>query len=124
MSAVELYSYAACPFAQRTRMVLAEKAIDHELLEVDLANRPDNWNEISPTGTVPLLRHDGATIYESTIINQYLDDTIVDLPLMPATALGRAQARIWMDHCYHRFLVTIHNLMRQRDNAEKLTDDA
>ena len=124
MSAVELYSYAACPFAQRTRMVLAEKAIDHELHEVDLANRPDNWNEISPTGKVPLLRHDGATIYESTIINQYLDETFVDLPLMPATALGRAQARIWMDHCDHRFLVTMHNLMRQRDNAEKLPEAA
>lgn len=124
MSAVELYSYAACPFAQRTRMVLAEKAIDHELHEVDLANRPDNWNEISPTGKVPLLRHDGATIYESTIINQYLDETFVDVPLMPATALGRAQARIWMDHCDHRFLVTMHNLMRQRDNAEKLPEAA
>lgn len=119
MSAVELYSFAACPFAQRTRMVLAEKAIDYELHEVDLYDRPDNWREISPTGKVPLLRHDSATIYESTIINQYLDETFTAHPLMPATPLGRAQARIWMDHCDHRFLTAMHNLMRQRDDGDK-----
>lgn len=119
MSAVELYSYAACPFAQRTRMVLAEKAIDYQLHEVDLYDRPDNWREISPTGKVPLLRHDGATIYESTIINQYLDESFTAHPLMPATPLGRAQARIWMDHCDHRFLTAMHNLMWQRDAEDK-----
>jgi glutathione S-transferase len=121
-NSVELYSFAACPFAQRTRMVLAEKSIDHERHEIDLYNRPENWKEISPTGKVPLLRHRGATIYESTIINQYLDESFPERPLMPDTALGRAQARIWMDHCDHRFLGTMHNLMRLRDDAEKLPD--
>lgn len=119
MPAVELYSYAACPFAQRTRMVLAEKAIEYELHEVDLANRPDNWHEISPTGKVPLLRHNGATVYESTIINQYLDEVFTETPLLPDTPLGRAQARIWMDHCDHRFLPVMHNLMWQSDGEDK-----
>lgn len=122
MSVLELYSFASCPFAQRTRMVLAEKAIDHERHEVDLYNRPDNWREISPTGKVPLLRHEGATIYESTIINQYLDERFPDTPLMPTTPLARAHARIWMDHCDHRFLVAMHGLMRERDNAERLPE--
>jgi glutathione S-transferase len=120
MSLPELYSYAACPFAQRTRMVLAEKDIDFELHEVDLANRPANWREISPTGKVPLLRHEGETIYESTIINQYLDEAFPGHPLMPATPLGRARARIWMDHCDQRFLPAMHALMRHRDDPDQL----
>jgi glutathione S-transferase len=119
MSAVELYSYAACPFAQRTRMVLAEKRIEFELHEVDLDNRPANWREISPTGKVPLLRHAGEAIYESAIINQYLDEAFPAHPLMPATPLGRAQARIWMDHCDQRFLPVMHGLMRARADEEK-----
>lgn len=117
---VDLYSYAACPFAQRTRMVLAEKAIDYDLHEVDLANPPPNWREISPTGKVPLLRHGGETIYESGIINQYLDESFPTSPLMPATSVGRAHARIWMDYCDRSFLVTMHNVMRQRDNLDEL----
>lgn len=122
MSAVELYSYAACPFAQRTRMVLAEKAIDYKLHEVDLANPPAGWRDISPTGKVPLLRHAGTAIYESGIINQYLDEAFPGTPLMPATPVGRAQARIWMDYCDRRFLITMHNVMQQRDNPEKLPE--
>ena len=55
MSEVELYSVQACPFAQRTRMVLAEKAIEFEMHEINLSNRPANWTDISPTGKVPVL---------------------------------------------------------------------
>ena len=119
MSTVELYSFAACPFAQRTRIVLAEKGIDFELHEVDLYNRPDNWREISPTGKVPLLRHEGTTLYESTIINEYLDEAFPEPALMPATPIGRALARIWMDHCDHRWLPVMHAVMRTRDDEGK-----
>jgi glutathione S-transferase len=111
MSEVELYSVQACPFAQRTRMVLAEKAIEFEMHEIDLSNRPANWTDISPTGKVPVLRHKGETLYESAIINQYLDETFPAHPLMPATPAGRARARIWMDFCDSKFLPAMNALM-------------
>ena len=120
MSKVELYSFEACPFAQRTRMVLAEKAIAFELHEIDLADRPANWLEISPTGKVPVLRHEGVTIYESAIINQYLDESFDGPALMPATPAGRAQARIWMDYCDHQLLPAMHQLMWQRDDDTRI----
>jgi glutathione S-transferase len=99
MSDICLYSYEACPFAQRTRMVLAEKQVDFRLEEIDLQNKPEGWAQISPSGKVPLLRHDGASIYESSIINEYLDEVFPEPPLLPPTPLARAQARIWMDYC-------------------------
>ena len=111
MSDIELYSVQACPFAQRTRMVLAEKAIEFELHEIDLSNRPDNWKDISPTGKVPVLLHKGETLYESAIINQYLDESFPDHPLMPATPAARARARIWIDFCDSKFLPAMNALM-------------
>ena len=114
MAELQLYSYAACPFAQRTRMVLAEKAIDFDLIEVDVYDKPEGWETISPYGKVPCLRHQGGTIYESTIINEYLDEAFPEPALMPAGALQRAQARIWMDYCETRFLPATHRLMRER----------
>jgi glutathione S-transferase len=110
-SPIELFSFEACPYAQRTRMTMIEKSLNFTLTEIDLFNRPDWFADVSPYGKVPLLRHDGVTIYESAIINQYLDETFPEPPLMPATAASRAQARIWMDYCDTRFLPATHRLM-------------
>jgi glutathione S-transferase len=123
MAAVELFSFAACPYAQRTRMVLIEKDIEFELTEIDIYNRPPWFREVSPYGKVPVLRHDGKVIYESAIINQYLDEVFPEPPLMPADAWGRAQARIWMDYCETRYLPATHRLMAEREKPEKLGEN-
>ncbi|MDJ0926771.1 MAG: glutathione S-transferase family protein [Gammaproteobacteria bacterium] len=115
---MELYSYDACPFAQRTRMVLAEKGLPFDLHEIDVHNKPDGWEKISPYGKVPLLRDQGGTIYESAIINEYLDETYPEPPLMPATKLARAQARIWIDYCDSRFLPALHKLVWSGNDAD------
>lgn len=129
MSTIELYSFEGCPYAQRSRMTLLEKGLDFVLTEIDLFNRPAWFRDISPYGKVPVLRHAGATIYESAIINQYLDEVFPSPPLLPATPALRAQARIWMDYCETRFLVATHRLMseagdagRQADNLARLTE--
>lgn len=129
MDRVELFSFEGCPYAQRTRMTLIEKGIDFQLTEIDLFNRPAWFKDVSPYGKVPVLRHAGGTVYESGIINQYLDEAFPEPPLMPEGALARAQARIWMDYCESRFLTTTHKLMteagdpeRRRENVAKFTE--
>jgi len=122
MSQVELFSFAACPYAQRTRMTLIEKGVPFELTEIDLYNRPAWFAELSPYGKVPLLRHEGRVIYESAIINQYLDEVFPDPPLMPADAWSRAQARIWMDYCETRYLPAAHRLMAERGSPDKAAE--
>lgn len=102
--AVQLFSFDGCPYAQRTRMALIEKGIAAEIIEIDLFHRPAWFSTVSPYGKVPLLRHGGGSVYESGIINHYLDEAFPAPPLLPPTALGRAQARIWMDYCDTRFL--------------------
>jgi len=123
MSRVDLFSYEACPFAQRTRMVLIEKGIEFELTEIDLDARPSWFREVSPYGKVPLLRHDGRVVYESAIINQYLDEVFPEPPLMPVDAYGRAQVRTWMDYCETRYLPAAHRVMAERDQPGRLAEN-
>jgi glutathione S-transferase len=121
LAALELYSFAACPYAQRVHITLLEKQLDFTLTEIDLFNRPDWFLAISPYGKVPVLRHDELTLHESSIINQYLDEAFPEPPLMPESPALRAQARLWMDYCETRFLPAAHKLMSEADDAGKRT---
>lgn len=122
MAAIELFSFAACPYAQRARMVLIEKELDFELVEIDLYNRPAWFREVSPYGKVPVLRHEGRIVYESAVIMQYLDEAFPAHPLMPADPYGRALARIWMDYCDSRYLPAAHRLMAEREHPARLAE--
>ena len=73
MGTVEIFSAEVCPYAHRTRLVLMQKGVDFSLTEIDLSNKPEWFTEVSPYGKVPSIRHDGRIIYESSIINEYLD---------------------------------------------------
>lgn len=119
MSAIQLYSFAACPYAQRAHIALLEKQLDFELIEIDLFNRPEWFAAISPYGKVPVLRHAGVTVHESSIINQYLDEAFPRPALMPEAPALRAQARIWMDYCETRFLPAAHKLMSEAGDPEQ-----
>jgi len=127
MADVEIISSQTCPFAQRTRMALIEKGIDFDLTEIDLNDKPDWFLEISPYGKVPVVRHNGAVIFESAVINEYLEEVFPGRPLMPADPLRRAQARIWIDFANVRFTPHVYKLMMAQDadaqafQAERLT---
>jgi glutathione S-transferase len=97
MSKIEIYSAALCPFAHRSRLTLMEKGIPFELIEIDLQNKPANFLEISPYGKVPVLKHGDHRVWESAIINEYLDETFPEHPLLPKAPIQRAQARIWIN---------------------------
>ncbi|KYF77877.1 glutathione S-transferase [Sorangium cellulosum] len=112
MTKLRLYSAKACPFAHRTRLVLQEKAIDHELTEVDLQNKPRAFVDASLYGKVPAIEHDGHRIWESAIINEYLEEVFPDPPLLPREPGRRALARIWIDHANTRLVPAFGQLLR------------
>ena len=92
MSEITIYSAVVCPFAHRSRLVLLEKGIDFELVEIDLQNKPANFTEISPYSKVPVIKHGNERVWESAIINEYLDETFPEPSLLPKDAISRAQA--------------------------------
>ena len=118
-SKVEIISADVCPFAQRSRIVLLEKEVDFILSEIDLKNKPDWFLRVSPYSKVPVLRYGETRIYESAIINEYLDEVFPKLPLMPSDPERRAEARIWIDFCDNRFTVTFYKLLLEQDKDKQ-----
>lgn len=103
MTAVEFYYNDVCPFAYRVRLALAEKSIPHQARVIDLRNIPDWYARISPTGKVPLLKYGDDVVWESTVINEFLEDAFPDPPLLPREPVARAHARIWIEYCNTTF---------------------
>lgn len=91
-----LISHALCPYVQRAAIVLAEKGAVFERVDVDLANKPDWFLNLSPLGKTPVLLVDDVPVFESAVICEYLDETISPR-LHPADALERARHRSWIE---------------------------
>lgn len=91
-----LISHALCPYVQRAAIVLAEKGLRFERIDIDLAHKPDWFLKLSPLGKTPVLLVDGQPIFESAVICEYLDETTWPA-LHPTDPLQRAQHRAWME---------------------------
>jgi glutathione S-transferase len=111
MASIEIYSASVCPFAQRSRIVLGFKGLAFTLHEIDLQRKPADFEAISPLGKVPVLCHGGDRIWESTIINEYLEEVFPTPPLMPTDPGRRALARIWIDFINTRFVPGFYKLL-------------
>jgi glutathione S-transferase len=128
MTEIELYSAILCPFAHRCRLTLLEKGISFNLIEIDLRNKPVRFDDISPYGKVPLLKHGDTRVWESSIINEYLDEVFPEQPLLPKVPSQRAQARIWINFADTRLFATTSNLLhsyaaqKQTRGVKELTE--
>jgi len=91
-----LISHHLCPYVQRVAIVLQEKGLPFERIDIDLADKPDWFLRVSPLGKTPVLLVDGEAIFESAVICEYLDDSMAP-PLHPAHVLTRARHRGWME---------------------------
>ncbi|KAF3886441.1 MULTISPECIES: glutathione S-transferase family protein [Nostocales] len=112
MTDITIYSAVVCPFAHRTRLALLEKGIEFNLVEIDLQNKPADFTDVSPYGKVPAIKHGNERVWESAIINEYLEETFPEPPLLPKEPILRAQARIWIDFANTRFVPAYSSLLR------------
>jgi glutathione S-transferase len=119
MSTIQLYFAKASTFSQRTRVVLLEKGIDFTPIEIDLQNKPDGFTQISRYGKVPAIKHGDVKIYESAIINEYLDEVFPEPPLLPSDPGTRAIARIWIDYANTRLVPAFNKFLRSKDTSEQ-----
>jgi glutathione S-transferase len=92
---ITLYSAARCPYAARARIVLAEKGIDHELVEIDLSDRPAWLYEKNPKGRVPVIEEDdGTPLPESAVILEFIEERYPEPALLPVDPADRAAVRL------------------------------
>jgi stringent starvation protein A len=121
-----LYSGTTCPFSQRCRFVLFEKGMDFEIRDVDLYNKPEDISIMNPYGQVPILVERDLILYESNIINEYIDERFPHPQLMPADPVMRARARLFLFNFERELFVHVQQL-EKRDaskDASKLMDRA
>uniref|UniRef100_A0A8C5W9T2 Glutathione S-transferase omega n=1 Tax=Leptobrachium leishanense TaxID=445787 RepID=A0A8C5W9T2_9ANUR len=95
---IRLYSMRFCPYAHRARLVLLAKGITHEVININLKNKPDWFFEKNPLGLVPALElSTGEVIYESPIVCDYLDEAYPEKRLTPSDPLQKAKQRLILD---------------------------
>jgi len=93
----EVISAKTCPYVQRVTILLQEKGVEYEHTTIDLKDKPDWFNSLSPFGKVPLLKlENGQALFESQVINEYVDE--VHGPAMHSDdPIERAENRAWIE---------------------------
>jgi glutathione S-transferase len=103
-----LVSHPLCPFVQRAAIVLLEKGVAFDRVNVDLSAKPDWFLALSPTGKVPVLKvrqpnGEEAILFESVVICEYLNETQGGAAMYPDDALLRARHRAWIEFATQTF---------------------
>lgn len=107
---MKLYSGTSCPFSHRCRIVLFEKGMDFEILDVDVQSKPEDLAVMNPYNEVPVLVERDLTLYESNIINEYIDERFPHPQLMPADPVMRARTRLMLFNFERELFVHMHML--------------
>lgn len=128
---IKLYDFLPCPFGQKVRIALAEKGLTYDLVQVDITkgeNRHPDFFRLNPFGRVPVLVDEDTTVYDSTVINEYLEDEYPEPPILAPVGSSalRARARRLEDFADTSFTPQVGQLMAElgkpdaERNAERL----
>ncbi len=109
-----LYSGTSCLFSHRCRIVLFEKGMDFEIKHIDDFERQEEVASLNPYGALPILVERDLILYESNIINEYIDERFPHPQLMPADPAMRARARLML----HNLENDLFSRVRELDNPE------
>ncbi len=112
-----LYDAARCPYCARVRILLSEKGIPYDPVEIDLDDRPAWIYEKNPKGRVPVLEEDGGFVLpESRVIMEYLEERFPEPSFLPADPAERAIVRLWLER-HDDLTGPYYDLYRERPNS-------
>ena len=117
MSKLTFYTAEVCPYAQRTQILLGEKAIEHDAVEVDINDKPAWFLELTPAGRVPVIRHGDFILWESATVNEYLDATFPGPALRPRDERKLAVIRNEIKHFDSVFLAMLYKLLFEQNST-------
>nr|XP_020456083.1 glutathione S-transferase omega-1 [Monopterus albus] len=119
---IRLYSMRFCPFAQRTRLVLNAKGIKHDIINIDLASKPEWFLMKNPLGLVPTLETPaGEVIYESAITCEYLDEAYPEKKLLPSSPFAKAQQKMLLEH-FSKVVPYFYKIPAGRNKGEDVSE--
>lgn len=118
----DLVFYAGwfCPFVQRTWLALEEKGLSYEYREVNPYKKEKEFLEINPLGLVPAVVYHGKALYESLVLNEFLEDEFPkSTPLLPNDSFERARIRLWIDHLTKKFTPAFYRTMQAQEEDKQ-----
>jgi glutathione S-transferase len=118
-----LYDAPRCPYAARVRIVLAEKGVEVDVVEIDLSDRPDWLYEKNPKGRVPVLEEDDRPLAESAVIMEFLEERYPEPALLPPDPADRAAVRLLIFRA-DELTDPYYALRREEDGARERFDAA
>ena len=124
---MRLYSGTTCPYSHRCRIVLFEKGMDFEVIDVDLMNKSEDVATINPYNKVPVLVERDLVLYEANIINEYIDERFPHPQLMPPDPVMRGRARLFLhrfeQELYSQVDLIEHGVAKSADKARAVIRD-
>lgn len=121
-SVIILYSKANDMYSHRSRLVLAEKGVSVDVIDVARIERPEDIADLNPYGTAPTLVDKDLVLYESRIIMEYLDERFPHPPLLPVYPVARAQCRLTM-YRVDRDWYTLAHQIQKGENADAAREE-
>ena len=124
-STMALLSDPGCHYSQRVRIVLAEKGVTVETIDVDPDDKPEDLASLNPYNTLPTLVDRDLVLYEADIMMEYLDERFPHPPLFPVYPVARAQSRLWIYRIRQDWCDLVDKIMaadgtpKQLDTARK-----
>ena len=100
-SVMTLFSDPLDPQSHRTRIVLAEKDVTYDVIQIDPDNKPEDLADLNPYNSVPTLVDRELVLYDARVIMEYLDERFPHPPLMPVDPVSRAKSRLALFHIEH-----------------------
>lgn len=119
-----LYSGTTCPFSHRCRFVLFEKGMDFEIRDIDIFNKPEDIAVMNPYAQVPILVERDLILYESNIINEYIDERFPHPQLMPGDPVDRARVRLFLLNFEKELFVHVLTLESRGAKNDKAVEKA
>lgn len=124
---MRLYSGTTCPYSHRCRIVLFEKGMDFEVIDVDLMNKAEDVATINPYNKVPVLVERDLVLYEANIINEYIDERFPHPQLMPPDPVMRGRARLLLyrfeQELYSHVDMIEHGVAKSADKSRAVIRD-
>jgi len=120
-SSMTLFSDARDHYSHRVRMVLAEKGVTVEIVDVDPGKKPEDLSEINPYNSLPTLLDRDLVLYEANVIMEYLDERFPHPPLLPVYPVQRALSRLWITRVEKEWASKLDILMAGKGRETVIT---
>ena len=121
-SSMIFYSDGNDHYSQRVRLVLAEKGVAVEIIDVDPAHIPEDLTDLNPYNSLPTLIDRELVLYQSQVIMEYLDERFPHPPLLPVYPVARAQSRLFVHRIQRDWCTAVDTIMAGKSKTFSILD--